>query len=48
MIQGRVPLAEVFGYSNTLRSLSQGRGTISLEPEAYAAVPEEVAERFRF
>ncbi len=48
VIQGRVPLAEVFGYSNILRSLSQGRGTISLEPEAYAAVPEEVAERFRF
>ncbi len=48
VIRGRVPLAEVFGYSNTLRSLSQGRGAISLEPEAYAAVPEEVAERFRF
>ncbi len=48
VIQGRVPLEEVFGYSNSLRSLSQGRGTISLEPEAYAPVPEEVAARFRF
>lgn len=48
LIRGTVPLAEVFGYSNTLRSLSQGRGTISLEPQAYAPVPEGVAQRFRF
>ncbi len=43
------PIGQFFdGYSNTLRSLSQGRGTISLEPEAYAPVPPDVAERFRF
>jgi elongation factor G len=46
-IRGVVPLAEVFGYSGTLRSLTQGRGTISLEPEFYRPVPEEVAQRFR-
>jgi len=47
IIRGCVPLSEVFGYSGTLRSLSQGRATISLEPEAYVPVPREVEERFR-
>jgi len=47
VIRGLVPLAEAFGYSSQLRSLSQGRGTISLEPQSYAPVPEEVAARFR-
>jgi elongation factor G len=47
VLRGLVPLAEAFGYSNMLRSLSQGRGTISLEPDSYAPVPEAVAARFR-
>jgi elongation factor G len=46
LIRGIVPLAEVFGYPNNLRSLSQGRGSISLEPECYLPVPEDVAARF--
>lgn len=48
ILRGLVPLAEVFGYPNNLRSLSQGRGTISLEPESYHPVPQEVAQRFRW
>jgi elongation factor G len=48
VVRGVVPLAEVFGYSGTLRSLTQGRGTLSLEPHSYAPVPEDVARRFRF
>jgi len=44
-IRGKVPIAEVFGYPSTLRSLTQGRGTISLEPESYAPVPREVEKR---
>ncbi len=48
VLRGTVPLAEVFGYSTTLRSLTQGRGTISLEPESYSPVPTDVANRFRF
>ncbi|MBN1443264.1 MAG: elongation factor G [Planctomycetes bacterium] len=48
VIRGTVPLSEVFGYTGTLRSLTQGRGMISLEPESYQPVGEEVAERFRF
>jgi elongation factor G len=48
ILRGSVPLAEVFGYTTDLRSLTQGRGSISLEPEAYSPVPKEVAERFRY
>ena len=47
-IEGRVPLAEVFGYTTALRSLSQGRAGVSLEPVGFSEAPEEVAERFRF
>jgi elongation factor G len=39
-----VPLAEMFGYSTQLRSLTQGRGTSTMEPRTYAAVPAQVAE----
>ena len=46
VIRGVVPLAEVFGYPNMLRSLSQGRAEISLEPDSYRAVPADVAARF--
>jgi elongation factor G len=48
ILRGLVPLAEVFGYPNNLRSLSQGRAAISLEPESYLPVPQAVAERFRW
>ncbi len=39
IIRGVVPLAEMFGYSTTIRSLSQGRATFTLEPHAYAEAP---------
>jgi elongation factor G len=41
IVRGTVALAEMFGYSTSLRSLSQGRAAFSLEPKAYAAVPAE-------
>ena len=47
-LEGTVPLAEVFGYTTTLRSISQGRATLTLEPVGFAVAPEKVAERFRF
>ncbi|MCA8961521.1 MAG: elongation factor G, partial [Planctomycetes bacterium] len=47
-IQGSVPLAEVFGYTTTLRSISQGRAAMSLEPIGFAPAPEDVAEKYRF
>jgi elongation factor G len=47
ILRGLVPLAEVFGYPNVLRSLAQGRAAITLEPRSYSPVPEAVAARFR-
>ena len=41
-ITADVPLAELFGYTTTLRSLSKGRASQSMEPQTYAVVPEEV------
>ena len=39
VLRGTVPLASVFGYSTTIRSLSQGRASFSLEPFRYEPVP---------
>lgn len=36
-----VPLANLFGYSTALRSLTQGRGTYTMQPERYDPVPQE-------
>ncbi|MFW6159279.1 MAG: elongation factor G [Planctomycetota bacterium] len=44
-IDAKVPLAELFGYSTTLRSLSQGRATHTMEPLEYALVPAEAAKQ---
>jgi len=44
VIRGSVPLAEMFGYATTVRSLSQGRASFNLEPSHYAEVPKSVAE----
>ena len=44
MIQAEVPLAEMFGYATTLRSLSQGRATYTMQPSKYAEVPQSVAK----
>jgi elongation factor G len=43
-VKAEVPLAEMFGYSTTLRSLSQGRATYSMEFKHYAEAPKNVAE----
>lgn len=47
-IRGTVPISEMFGYSTTLRSLSQGRAGYSMEPHSYAPVPPERAKAFAF
>ncbi|MGN0639716.1 MAG: elongation factor G [Oscillospiraceae bacterium] len=39
-----VPLSEMFGYSNDLRSKTQGRGQYVMEPNSYVEVPKSVAE----
>jgi len=44
VITAMVPLAEMFGYATTVRSLTQGRATYSMEPSHYAVVPDQVAK----
>ena len=44
IVKGMVPLSEMFGYSNTLRSLTQGRASFSMTFEHYEAVPFSIAE----
>ncbi|MEW6058462.1 MAG: elongation factor G [Bdellovibrionota bacterium] len=44
-IKALVPLAEMFGYSTELRSMSQGRATYTMEPSHYEEVPPNVAEK---
>ena len=39
-----VPLSEMFGYSNDLRSKTQGRGQYVMEPSHYIEVPKSIAE----
>jgi elongation factor G len=43
-IDANVPLAEMFGYATTVRSVSQGRASYSMEPSHYEEVPRNVAE----
>ena len=45
LVRAEVPLAEMFGYSTTLRSLTQGRATYSMEFKHYAQAMRDVAER---
>ena len=44
LIKAEVPLAEMFGYSTSLRSQTQGRATYSMEFKQYAETPKHVAE----
>jgi elongation factor G len=44
VVNALVPLAEMFGYVTSLRSLTQGRATSTMEFEHYAPVPQNVAE----
>ena len=46
VIEAHAPLAKLFGYSNAMRGLSQGRATATMEPYAYGPAPPEVAESF--
>jgi elongation factor G len=44
LVRAEVPLAEMFGYSTTLRSLTQGRATYTMEFKHYAAAPRQTLE----
>ncbi len=43
-IRAEVPLAEMFGYATSVRSLTQGRATHTMEFKHYAEAPKSVAE----
>jgi elongation factor G len=43
-ITAKVPLAEMFGYATRLRSMTQGRGTFTMEFRHYAPVNEEITK----
>ncbi|MBI4136094.1 MAG: elongation factor G [Candidatus Vogelbacteria bacterium] len=45
VIRARVPLSEMFGYSTTLRSMTEGRGTFTMEFDKYEIIPPNVAEK---
>lgn len=44
MVKAEVPLSEMFGYSTTLRSMSQGRATYSMEFKHYSIAPKHIAD----
>lgn len=44
-IHALVPLSEMFGYSNDLRSKTQGRGQYVMEPDSYIEVPKSISEK---
>ena len=43
-VNSRVPLSEMFGYVNDLRSKTQGRGQYTMEPDGYEPVPKSISE----
>ena len=47
VVNALVPLANMFGYINTLRSSSQGRAQFTMQFDHYAQVPQAVAEEVR-
>jgi len=48
VIDAKVPLVELFGYSSEIRSLTAGRGTFTIEPLSYEKVPEQIAKQIVF
>jgi elongation factor G len=45
VIRASVPLAEMFGYSTAVRSLSKGRATYTMEPDFFDVIPEAIQKR---
>jgi elongation factor G len=46
VLHAEAPLANLFGYSSAMRSLSQGRASCSMEPSMYARAPDDVLQKF--
>jgi len=47
VVRAFVPLAEMFGYATTIRSMTQGRASYAMEPSHYEQVPSNIAEEIR-
>jgi len=47
VVQAKVPLSEMFGYSTALRSMSQGRANYAMEFSHYAEVPKNILEQIK-
>jgi len=47
VIDAKVPLSTMFGYVNTLRSISQGRAQYSMQFERYEQAPHAIADELR-
>ncbi|MEN6575446.1 MAG: elongation factor G [Phycisphaerales bacterium] len=48
VVDAKVPLVELFGYSSDIRSLTAGRGSFTMEPLTYERVPDHVAQGILF
>jgi elongation factor G len=47
VVRAAVPLAEMFGYATTLRSMTSGRASYAMEPSHYEPVPNNIADEIR-
>ncbi len=47
VVNAVVPLAEMFGYATTVRSLTQGRATFTMQFDSYAQVPQSISQEIR-
>lgn len=47
IVNSKIPLSEMFGYTNTLRSMTQGRASMTMEFDHYAVVPPNVAAEIK-
>ena len=48
IIDAKVPLAEMFGYSSEIRSATAGRGNFTMEPLSYEKIPEQISRKIVF
>jgi len=44
VVRAKVPLSEMFGYTTTLRSMTEGRGSMTMEFDHYDVVPNNIAQ----
>ena len=44
VVKAKVPLSEMFGYTTTLRSMTEGRGSMTMEFDHYDTVPKNIAD----